>query len=104
VAFIGLEMVTLVKNFSNQPVSWRRTQRFVGRQERRFSWTHISKDESAHFLARIGRMANFVSKVPARSLTGLIQAISMNVIEPAVIKTTESTGLDSAGAPRGPGV
>jgi hypothetical protein len=102
VPFIGLEIVALVKNFSNQPVSRRRIERFVGRQKRRFSGTHIGKDESANFLARIGRMLDLVSKVLARSLTGLFQTVSMNVIEPTVIKATEPTIFDSAVAQIGP--
>ena len=96
VAFIGLEIVTLVKNFSDQPVSRGGVQRLVSRQKRRFPGTHIGKDVPANFLARIGRMADLVSKVLARRLTGLFQTISMNVIEPAVVKTTKSPIFDSA--------
>jgi hypothetical protein len=47
-------------------------------------------------------MVNFISKVPARRLTGLFQTISMNVVEPTVIEATESTVLDSAVAQIGP--
>src|SRR5262245_19625494 len=102
VAFIGLEIVALVKNFGDQPVSRGRVERLVSRQKRRFSGTHIGKDESADFLARIGRMVDLVSKVLARSLTGLFQTVSMNVIEPAVIETTKSPIFDAAIAEIGP--
>ena len=39
-------------------------------------------------------MVDLVSKVSARRLAGLFETISMNVIEPAVIQTTESAVLD----------
>jgi hypothetical protein len=96
ISFIGLEIVALVKNFCYQPVSRRCIERFVRRQKRRFSGTHIGKDESADFLARIGRMVDLVSKVSVRRLAGLFETISMNVIKPTMIKTTESTVLNSA--------
>ena len=102
VAFIGLEIVALVKNFSDQPVSWRGIQGFVSRQKRRFPGTHIGKYEPAHLLARISRMVDLVSKVLARSLTRLFQTVSMNVIEPAVVKTTKSPIFDAAIAQIGP--
>jgi hypothetical protein len=41
-------------------------------------------------------MVDLVSKVLARRLTGLLQTISMNVIEPTVIETAESAVLNSA--------
>jgi hypothetical protein len=47
-------------------------------------------------------MVNLVSKLFVRRLAGLFQTISINVIEPTVIKTTESTVLDSAVAQIGP--
>src|SRR4029453_8182576 len=96
VTFIGLEIVALVKNFSDQPVSRRRIQGLVSRQKRRFPGTHIGKDEPADFLARISEMMNLMSKLFVRRLTGLFQTISMNVIEPAVVKTTKSPIFDSA--------
>ena len=104
IAFIGLEIVALVKNLGYQPVSRRRIERFVRRQKGRCPGTHIGKDESAHLLARIGRMVDLVSKVSARRLAGLFETISMNVIKPTMIKTTESTVLNSTVAQIGPPV
>src|SRR5262245_47948322 len=102
VAFIGLEIVTLVKNFSDQPVSRGRIERFVCRQKRRFSGTQIGKDESGHLLARISRMVDLVSKLFVRRLAGLFETISVNVVEPTVIETTKSAVLNSAIAQIGP--
>src|SRR5262245_22669959 len=96
VAFISLEIVALVKNFSYQPVSRRRIERLVSRQKRRFSGTHVRKDKSRHLLARISEMMNLVSKLFIRGFAGLFETISMNVIEPAVIEAAESTVLHSA--------
>src|SRR5262249_21595217 len=50
---LDLEIVALVKNFSDQPVSRRRIERFVRGQKRRFSGTRVGKDKSRHLLARI---------------------------------------------------
>jgi hypothetical protein len=41
-------------------------------------------------------MANLMAKLFVGRLTGLLQTISMNVIQPTVIKTTEPAVLDSA--------
>src|SRR5215510_4914071 len=95
VAFIGLEIVALVINFSDQPVSRRRIERFVRGQKGRFSGTHVGKDESRHFPARIGGMVNLVTKVFVRRLAGLFQTIAMNVIEPTVIEAAESAVFHS---------
>src|SRR5215468_3553778 len=95
VAFIRLEVVALVKNFSDQPVSRRRIEGFVRRQKGRFSGTHVGKDESRHFPARIGGMVDLVTEVFVCPLTGLFQTISMNVIEPTVIEAAESAVFHS---------
>src|SRR5215813_12550242 len=102
VAFIGLEIVALVINFSDQPVSRRRIERFVRRLKRRFSGTHVGKDEASHLLARIGRMVNLVTKVFVHRLARLFQTISMNVIEPTVIEAAESAVFHSTVAQIGP--
>jgi hypothetical protein len=53
VAFVGLEVVALVKDFGHKHVARRRKKGFVSGEERWFAGSHIGKNDPGSFLAGV---------------------------------------------------
>ena len=102
VAFVGLEVIALVKNFGHEHVARWRKKRFVSGEKRRFARSHVGKNNPGSLLAWIGQVMDFLAKPLPGRLAGLLEAVAVDVIKPAMIKTAESAVFDAAVAQIGP--
>jgi hypothetical protein len=96
VSLIGLQVIAVMKDLPDvEMVRGCFKKGIIGKQGR-LPRSHVAKNHSPCFLARIGEMANIVPMLAAAGLSRLLQAATANVIEPTVIKTPQSAILDSA--------
>ena len=91
IPFVGLQITTFLKIFSNKPTLIRGRQGFIIREQGRLIRTHVGKDESRHLHAGIGQMANRLAMFPSIWLPGLIKTATLYIIEPPVIDAPQAT-------------
>jgi hypothetical protein len=103
VSFIGLNVIAFVKDLINQTMARRYVQEFIVGKQRSFPRSHVEEDHSTRLLARISEVSNGIPMFAA-GLPGLLQAMPLNVIKPAVIETSEAAVFDSSVAEIGTAV
>src|SRR5688572_5883170 len=96
VSFIPLEIVAAVEDLRHRSLRLRHGEKFVIRQQGWFTGAHISKNDSAHFLARVRKMADRISLRAAAGLAGLLDHATANVVQPAMIQASQTAVLDPA--------
>src|ERR1700735_2151250 len=74
---------------------WSRERRIVGKQ-RRCARAEVRPDRAAGFVTRIRTLPDFVFECARRRFGGLLQAAALDVVEPAVIDTTQSAVFHAA--------
>src|SRR5258706_14576384 len=96
IAFVGLQIVAVVKSFHHRAlIRWYR-EKFIIRQERRLARSDVGNNNPARFLAGISAMPNVLFVGAAAGLAGLIDDAAADVVEPAVVQTTQVTVFDAA--------
>src|SRR6266508_5257205 len=96
IAFVGLQVVAGLQIFCDGALLLRNREKLVVRQEWRFAGAHIGEDHSSSFLTRICFVTNRIPKIlSSRRLSGHVDDLAVNVVQPAVIDASEPTILDA---------
>src|SRR5262245_22382097 len=105
IAFIGLKVIARVKNFRHQQMVPRCAEGLVIWQQRSIARSEIGEYDAGAFLAKVGGMMHLLAKTFAGCLAGLLEAIAMTIVEPAMIEAAQAAIFDTAvtqiGAPMG---
>src|SRR5438270_710927 len=94
IAFVRLLVIAIVKDLGGIKMIRRGIEKIVIGQQRQLPRSHIGKDRSRLFRARIGTMANLVAMFTAPRLARLFETSAANVVEPAVIEASQTAVLD----------
>src|SRR5258705_11516652 len=96
IAFVGMQVMAGLQIFRDRALLLRNREKLVVRQERRLAVTHIGEDHSSSFLTRICFVTNRIPKILSSSgLSGHVDDLAVNVIQPAVIDASEPAVLDT---------
>ncbi len=95
VALVGLQITALMKDLCDVEMIGRRFEKFIIRKQRGLAGSHVGENHSSCFLAGICWMANRVPVLSAPRLSRLLQTATFNIIEPAVIETSQPAILNS---------
>src|ERR1700752_1130659 len=106
IAFVGLEVIAGLQIFRDRALLFRNRKKLVVRQERWLAVTHISENHSSSLLTRICFVTNRIPNILSSSgLSGHVDDLTVNVIQPAMIDASEPANLDTPvaeiGAPVG---
>jgi hypothetical protein len=106
VAFVPLQVITILEIFDSVPLLLRCGKKLVVREERGFARSHIGEDRSPPLDAWISAVLNRPSKLSAPiDLSWHIHNLSMDIVKPTVIDASESailyTAITQVGSPVG---
>src|SRR5918993_67167 len=94
ITFITLQIIAVVQNLWNCAVLCRHGKKFIVRHERRLAWPHIREDHTAGLSAGMRPMTDLIPVRASSGLARLFDDAAANIIEPAVINTSEPAIFD----------
>src|SRR4030095_12352933 len=96
IAFVGLEIIAGLQIFRDRALLFRNREKLVLRQERWLAVTHIGEEHSSSLPTRICFVTNRIPNILSSSgLSGHVDDLAVNVIQPAVIDASEPAVLDA---------
>src|SRR5436309_16089676 len=96
VAFVALQVIAVLEALAVHAVVIGRQQEFVVGEQWRSTRPQISKDHAAALSTGIGGVADLFMEGAARGLTGLLQTMPMDVVQPTVIDAAQATVFQPA--------